>query len=59
MASKIQKTELRFNSKKQKLAMKKIAIMNNRSVNSEINIAIDNHISSYETFPVKSKESGV
>lgn len=45
-------TQLRFNSEKQKKAIQKIAKNNKRSMNAELIIAIDKHISSYDTFPV-------
>lgn len=47
MAEKNPVTQLRFTSKKQKLAIKKMAVKNGRSLNAEINQAID----FYLTYP--------
>ena len=47
MIEKTPVTQLRFTSKKQKMAIKKMAVKNGRSLNAEINKAIDFYI----TFP--------
>lgn len=50
---KIPQTQLRFDSKKQRNAIKRIGISKKNSMNREILIAIDDHIAAYNQLKIK------